>query len=547
MRQAWHSLWNILPVGLLFLCSCASGAMRIDVEVYKGPLAQTSDSQFASLVGYLEEAKRSIVENMNFTLAIVANAGFEKLGVKAQRSQGNGCETEYFYSIDVGNFLKPTSRSIDPGQRASDSSPNTPCPQKNDTQVGSPTEKSDGDKQLPKLQLYFPFLLGKGREEYSIDTPISWCDKLDPEGGYDQFAYFDCTILRSIFSDSRDMLREVNDLLAGHIQQAHALGWNIDEPKMRSLLMEVAEMASEFRAKAFRWAVANVGGQSGNCKTRIAQANFVMTASEFGNQLQTQADALLKQLGLESGRDSRELALSTHLQDTEPTDFIHLYDWMEASTDGCPLDWFRRHVLPGYPGINVQDRVKIVERLYGDHFWAKINTVHASGVGKVNIVFVKDGIGNWNLKNFENHPGELLDAYLNVGKKALEAAAKLAAATSGVGSGGAAITAALKYADQTIVGPSSATSGSQVLEDLLSLEVDLRSALSKQSVEAFDKEKPSKGDPIKLKELRLETIAQYEKTLTTFGNKIRVLSKTLQPTPDTKETEETVMKVLKSK
>jgi hypothetical protein len=95
--------------------------------------------------------------------------------------------------------------------------------------------------------------------------------------------------------------------------------------------------------------------------------------------------------------------------------------------------------------------------------------VHASGVGKVNLLFVKDGIGNWNLKNFENYPGELLDAYLNVGKKALEAAAKIAAASSGVGSGGVAIEAALKYANQSIADFPSTSSGTQILEDLAAI------------------------------------------------------------------------------
>jgi hypothetical protein len=261
------------------------------------------------------------------------------------------------------------------------------------------------------------------------------------------------------------MLREVDKLLKGHIAEVHSQGWDINEWRTKRLLMEVVETSSEFRAKAFRWAVSTVGGQSSNCVTRVALINFVMTASEFGNQLQSRSDALFKQLSFREGHDTRELALSTHLQDTQPTDFVHLYDWLQASEDGCPLDWVRRHALPGFPSISVANRVKVVDRLYGDHFWSKINTVHASGTGKVNMVFVKDGIGNWNLKNFENHPGELLDAYLNVGKQVLKAAATVAAASSGVGAGGAAITAALKYADQSIAGPSSEKSGEHVLQD----------------------------------------------------------------------------------
>ena len=103
MKHARHALYGALFVALLFLSGCATGAMRIDVEVYKGPLAQTSDAQFASLIGYLEEAKRSLVENMNFTLATVANAEFEKLG----RPEA-GCSRVYLKPVNLEDFLGDT-------------------------------------------------------------------------------------------------------------------------------------------------------------------------------------------------------------------------------------------------------------------------------------------------------------------------------------------------------------------------------------------------------------------------------------------------------
>src|SRR5688572_25796718 len=108
MTSRRRSIRCITVMGSLLLCGCATGAMRIDVEVYKGPLAQSSDAQFASLIGYLEEAKRSLVENMNFTLATVANADFEKLG------KGK-CSRVYFKAVDVEGFLSNTpSETADP-------------------------------------------------------------------------------------------------------------------------------------------------------------------------------------------------------------------------------------------------------------------------------------------------------------------------------------------------------------------------------------------------------------------------------------------------
>ena len=44
----------------------------------------------------------------------------------------------------------------------------------------------------------------------------------------------------------------------------------------------------------------------------------------------------------------------------------------------------------------------MVEQLIGDTYWAPVNHVFASGQGKVRMAYVKDEIGNWNLKNFDN-------------------------------------------------------------------------------------------------------------------------------------------------
>jgi hypothetical protein len=49
--------------------------------------------------------------------------------------------------------------------------------------------------------------------------------------------------------------------------------------------------------------------------------------------------------------------------------------------------------------------------LFSDHYWSNINTVYASGKGKISLAFVKDDIGNWDLKNMDNAPAELLQAY----------------------------------------------------------------------------------------------------------------------------------------
>jgi len=122
----------------------------------------------------------------------------------------------------------------------------------------------------------------------------------------------------------------------------------------------------------------------------------------------------------------------SHLRETEPTDFVQLYNWLGASTDAFRYN-LPEFLLTGMWPTSVGDRVKIVNRLFVDHFWSRINTVYASGKGEVGMAFVKDDLGNWNLKNFDNAPGQLLDAYMSLSttlvKKAIETAA--AAQTGG--------------------------------------------------------------------------------------------------------------------
>jgi hypothetical protein len=395
---------SLLLTGLIALCvatfsACVSGpfsgsgAMRIEVEVYKGPLSQEPEIQWGELAGYLEEAKRSLVENLNFTLSVVANKDFKSI-IKKQA-----------VSVDIG-----TNKSL----------------------VGAQAVKD----HVPHMYLYLP--VTKGSKEFTRNSQASiddmdlfrplWCDSLDPEGLLDQLDYLDCIVLRAIYVDSLDLIREITRLLHDHdgifIKPA-------SEPAAEETLRQVAAFSSNLRAKAFRWAVAGTGGQSFNPPVRIAVFTFAVSASEFGNQLQARADALMKQFN-GPGHDRRELPLSTHLREIEPTDFMHLYDWLGGSIDSFRYN-LPEFLFTGRWPTSVRDKVKIVDRLFADHFWSRINTVYASGKGEISMAFVKDELGNWNLKNFDNAPGELLDSYMQLGTTLVKKAGELALA---VNSGG---------------------------------------------------------------------------------------------------------------
>ena len=56
LKAAWF------PLAVLAIAGCGSGSasMRIDVEVYNGPLAKTREAQFAELKSSLQHAKRAL-------------------------------------------------------------------------------------------------------------------------------------------------------------------------------------------------------------------------------------------------------------------------------------------------------------------------------------------------------------------------------------------------------------------------------------------------------------------------------------------------------
>ena len=388
-----RSCGALFMVGVLalFINGCTTGpfsgagSMRIDVEVYKGPLSQEVEIQWGELLGYLEESRRALVANANFTLAVVANRDFKTI------------------SGDIADSIDVDTEDLLP----------------------NPNKEVLAQGKLGKLYLYPPKGQAKVARSGNTDSifNVTWCNGLDAEGVWDQLDYFDCILLRGLYVDSLDMIREVNQLLHDHFDALHGSS-ALTADKGREVAMRVAEVAGKFRAKGFRWTLSTTPAQSFNIKSRMALVHFVMTASEYGNQLQARADTLAKQF-YGNGRDRRELPLSSHLRDAEPTDFVHLYNWLDASTDALRYK-LPEFLLTGFWPTGVDDRTKVMNRLYSDHFWSKINTVYASGKGKTGMAFVKDDIGNWSLKNFDNAPGELLDAYMKLGTSLVQRAADLA-------------------------------------------------------------------------------------------------------------------------
>ncbi len=276
-----------------------------------------------------------------------------------------------------------------------------------------------------------------------------------------------CIALVSLINDMDLLIERASNLNARY----HGLRQLASQPGqeyVRGFLQDIATLSGDLKFLAFRLSIAIGGGHSLDPKIRLAYVNTIVTTSESANQLNARADALLKQLS-PNGLDRRELSPGVALRETEPTDFLHLYEWLNAE------DYFGI-----FAGIGpAEQRVKAIDRLFADHYWSKINTVYASGRGKIAMAFIKDDVGNWNLKSFDNDPEELLKAYTSFSiktiEKAIEMAIKAAANGAAPGASNAAETASklLSLATAAAFGPTTSDSISKSSNSLASLRQSL--------------------------------------------------------------------------
>ncbi|MDI3465144.1 MAG: hypothetical protein OJF50_003965 [Nitrospira sp.] len=381
----------LLIVGVLGLagCSALSGAanMRIDVEVYKGPLSERPIVQWGMMKGHLESARKALIESNNFTRAVMANKGF-------QPWQGFGGANKKNWDIprivtNLEGHLVPLPDRLD------------------STKLQDACNVVNPDNPWYDLKFWRLF------------------------GLLDDMDHFDCLILTTLISDTNMLLEKVHELAS---KTTPPWGPELD-PSNPVFIEDAAELSGMLRDQAFRWAVASTPGQSWNRLVRIAVVTGIVTFSEIGNQLKCRVNALAKQLNDDIGLDRRELPPSVALCDADPTNFVNLYDYF----NGTMPDWLGKYAL----GMGtVEDRAKIVKDLFGDHYWSRINTVYASGRGKTSMAFIKDDVGNWNLKSFDNDPEELLKAYTD---SSIEAAKRAAMAIQSASPGGA-VTPALTLA-----------------------------------------------------------------------------------------------------
>lgn len=408
--------------------------------------------------------------------------------------------------------------------------------------------------------------------------PNDWCTKID--ASRDSAAFLDCTDLTRMAYDARSSLGQI-DIALGYFRKTPTSkpdyktfddfkglenspygdipigdddNFKYSQSNINKILYAIKKASTSMQATAAQYATPEIAGQSPNNLQRIATVTFIVTLSEYGNQLQARADALAKQVG-QNGKDRRELPLSTHLRETEPTEFMNLYKWLGATNND-----FTNFAIIG--SGTVKDRIKIINRLYSDRYWSRVNSVDASGRGKTQMAFIKDDIGNWNLKGFDNDPSELLEAYTQVGKAALAGATQVTTrlAATGLSGGGAELAQQLlAIANQTALAKQTqplATPGSLSLDHLRSRiaeqfnsdhtkafllkEADLmaRVASAKQTLATAERSSdPSKINSVQtvleqektgLAKYRKEVIARWTTLVDDHSNLVDILSSTMK-------------------
>ena len=395
MTSAFSRVAVFAIAAVLGLAACeisnpftTAGSLRVEVEDYKGPLSKEPAVQWGELTGLIDEAAISLTNISDGVLVAAANTG-------ALEQRSDTCETG-----GAGLKIEPHHWSDKPTSARSGFHTRT---------VGKPCKDgtfADHDQ--------YEFWCASPSMQRSLHG-------LTPDG------FVGCLILAHLHDDVKVALKQVTELqLKAKTENLHEVKGNDTETikntilQYRIVLEGTSKLSAQLKAKALYWAETHASAAPGDRMVRNAMTNFANWASEYSNQLGSRADALLKQMR-PLPRDRHELPLSVMLRDTEPTDFVNLLVWNRAAGLAI-IEEMVLHPIHAFTSEETTDRVRVIERLFADHNWSKINTVFASGEGKTAIALIKDDIGNWNLKSFDSDPTELLDAYKDMTLAGIKAA-----------------------------------------------------------------------------------------------------------------------------
>ncbi len=344
-----------------------AASMRVDVDVYKGPLSEESKIQLGGLCGVLNELDSSL---QTYKAGVVASLAILPRKPPLRYGEATNCVAE--------------------------------------------SEQRGDQRPVPLAQC--------------------WCgaDNLDasqyPYARSEQLA---CFTAAEVMTNVRDVERRLEQIRKstdnGLCANAVSASANQCTDESQAQLETLAQLAVQMKFKSLYRSYWDLAFMPQSRPARITSAAYQNLMADYSNQLASRADAILKQCKV----DAQLQPQSVFLRDSRPTDFDNVYVWNRAAAPALIEDMIL-HPIRSFSSDETADRVRGVERLIADHYWSTINTVYTSGQGDVSMAFVRDAIGNWQLKAFTNDPTELLQAYKKAGLAVLKAATEAAKTSAGV-------------------------------------------------------------------------------------------------------------------
>lgn len=499
--------WTAGAVGAAFLLTACEPAalstaasMRVEVEVYRGPLAKEPEVQLGELAGTIAEASDSIDGYREFLLpyfnaARAANAQSHEVftlrelleDLQQARNMTTGLRQgmQAFVRKYYPSILTTARSSLSPQADYAARLRHELCPRADLAQLGA---GADAVAVTRPLDGYFGEFAARPNQDAShLLPPARLClaarkmiagvataqlttaqaehkavsgDIVARIFHYKDWETRHTAAVQRVARHEAELRiaserLEAAQRLVGTLE-ARAENDRIDEIKkvdglpelneperirasLTSLLMEATQVSQQYRSKSMFWGQSHVGFALPTRETRRYPITFATLMSTYADRIGLRADTLLKQL---RGDDRRELPLMIALRETNPPAFLRLYLWQDGG-EPSPTGLFDADVT--------RERIRTIEKLFVDENWTNINTVHASGQGTIRMALIKDDIGNWNLKSFDQDPSELLKAYKNVGLAGIKAAGELVTKAAS-GGGAAAAMQALSVANQMATG-----------------------------------------------------------------------------------------------
>ena len=437
-------------IGLTAATACSHGAsMRVEVEVYKGPLSKTVAVQEEELCAKIVDAERTFGHLYASLTRKEHNSGH-----KSARPRKHGCKTELLRSSSPHRLLRTDCRL---------SNANTLAALTN-TKGGLTISRSNLNADICWAENAATVVLNNWR---TTDTPMP------PNKP----------------SDSQSNNKREN-------------------------FARAAQLGAQLRDRASYWASAQAATPEQDEELRVDINNFAQFLAEIGNQIVSRSDALLMQderlrgryrdyfnnKGLQQLSAAQRLATSLYLRDSNTTAFQNLHDWNR-----------NRNALDRFGEADRLDRVRMVEELMRDTHWSNVNTVQANGMGETRMAFIKDDIGNWNLKSFTSDPEELLAAYNNLARGVVSEAFTMAT-TSGVGNVAKA-DKLMSFANRALIGKPESSEPTLGTANVSALRARIKERLESEDAQLDEKLEKPKADLDLAKTKRKEETEKQEATV----------------------------------